>query len=83
MAAVSATMKSILEAVPSLLKLPMREYHVDYDKEADVLYISFQRPQKATDTREEGDGILVRYRGTTVVGVTVLNASRRRRRAAA
>jgi len=80
MAAVTATTKSILEAVPSLLKLPVREYHVDYDREADVLYISLQWPQKATDTREEGDGILVRYRGKEVVGVTVLNASRRKRR---
>lgn len=73
--------RRVLEAVPSLLTLPMREYHVDYDREADVLYISFQRPQKATDTREEGDGILVRYRRGEVVGVKVLNASRRRRRA--
>ena len=80
MAAVTATTKSILEAVPSLLKLPVREYHVDYDREADVLYISFERPQKATDTREEGDGILVRYRGRDIVGVTVLNASRRARK---
>ena len=80
MAAVTATTKSILEAVPSLLKLPMREYHVDYDREADVLYITFERPQKATETREEGDGILVRYRGRKVVGVTVPNASRRARR---
>jgi len=80
MATVSATTKSILKVVPSLLKLPMREYRVDYDREADVLYISLQWPQKATDTREEGDGILVRYRGKEVVGVTVLNASRRKRR---
>ena len=82
MAAVTATTKSILEAVPSLLKLPVREYHVDYDREADVLYISFERPQKATDTREEGNGILVRYRGRDIVGVTVLNASRRARKKA-
>ena len=82
MAAVTATTKSILEAVPALLKLPVREYHVDYDREADVLYISFERPQKATDTREEGNGILVRYRGRDIVGVTVLNASRRTRKKA-
>ncbi len=80
MAALSATTRSILEAVPSLLRLPIREYHVDYDREADVLYISFQRPQKATDTRVEGEGILVRYRGRKAVGVTILNASKRGRR---
>jgi len=76
----SATTKSILEAVPSLLRLPIQEYYVDYDREADVLYISFQRPQKATDTRVEGEGVLVRYRGRKAVGVTILNASRRGRR---
>ena len=29
----------------------MERFSVDYDKEADVLYISFRRPQKATDIR--------------------------------
>lgn len=26
---------------------------IDYDEEADVLYISFRRPQKATDTKKD------------------------------
>ncbi len=48
---------------------------VDYDDEADVLYISFQRPQKATDTEMTDGGILLRYRGEQLVGITVLDAS--------
>jgi len=50
---------------------------VDYDQEADVLYISFERPQKATDTEMTDDGLLLRYRGEDLVGGTVLEASTR------
>jgi uncharacterized protein YuzE len=49
----------------------------DYDAEADVLYISFERPQDATDSEMLEDGILLRYRGKKLVGMTVLEASRR------
>jgi len=50
---------------------------VDYDREADVLYISFQHPQKATATEMTDEGILLRYRGKQLVGITVLDASTR------
>lgn len=52
---------------------------LDYDEEADVLYMSFRRPQRATKTVELGDDILVRKNGRTIVGVTMLNASTRPR----
>jgi len=55
----------------------MERHRVDYDKEADVLYISFRHPQKATDTRSTDDGILLRYHGKELVGITVLEASTR------
>ncbi|HEX9734044.1 MAG TPA: DUF2283 domain-containing protein, partial [Thermoanaerobaculia bacterium] len=55
----------------------VRRFWVDYDEEADVLYISFERPQKASDTEMTDDGLLLRYRGETLVGVTVLEASAR------
>jgi uncharacterized protein YuzE len=71
------TARSIFQAVPSLVGIPARRYWVDYDDEADVLYISFERPQKATDTEMTEDGLLMRYRGEELVGVTVLDASTR------
>lgn len=74
------TAQSIFQAVPSLVGLPFRRYCVDYDKEADVLYFSFERPQKATDTEMTDDGLLLRYRGETLVGITVLDASTRDQR---
>lgn len=66
----------IVAAVPHLIRLPAGRVWIDYDAEADVLYISLKRPQRATDTVER-DGLLLRYRGRVLVGVTVLNASKR------
>ncbi len=60
--------KEIFKATPHLLKFPEKRMWIDYDKEADVLYISFKRPQKATDSEMLKSGILIRYRGDQVVG---------------
>ena len=68
--------KMVVGAIPMLLDFPASRFHVDYDKEADVLYISFERPQKATDTEIADEGILLRYRENKLVGITILNASR-------
>lgn len=68
---------SVFDAVPFLVKFPAEQFWVDYDKEADVLYISFDRPQQATDTETRDDGILLRYRNNSLVGITVLDASER------
>ena len=56
---------------------PPHIFAVDYDQEADVLYISFERPQKATDTEMTDDGLLLRYRHKQLVGLTVFDASTR------
>jgi len=59
-----------------LMEFPTERYYVDYDKDADVLYISFERPQKATETEVSEEGVLLRYREDKLVGITILNASR-------
>jgi len=69
--------QTVTQAVPLLLKFPMEHFSVDYDKEADILYISFRRPQKATDTRVTDEGLLLRYQGKELVGITILEASSR------
>jgi len=58
-----------------MLKLPARHMWLDYDKEADVLYVSFRKPQRATETIELNDDILVRKDGKDIVGLTIMNAS--------
>ena len=79
--ALAKAVDDISEAVPHLIRLPERKVWIDYDEEADVLYISLKRPQKATDTKLLADkGILLRYRDKDLVGVTVLDASRPRKK---
>lgn len=68
---------SILKAVPGLVGMPQTQMWVDYDSDADVLYIAFQRPQHATDSELREDGIIIHRRGRVVVGVTILDASTR------
>lgn len=49
---------------------------IDYDEEADVLYVSFGKPQKAANATQGKDGIIRRKKDNKVVGLTILNASR-------
>ena len=50
---------------------------LDYDKEADVLYINFKKPQRATDSEMLENGVLLRYRDAELVGITIMEASKR------
>jgi uncharacterized protein YuzE len=65
------------EFIAGVLALPSRRVWTDYDIEADVLYISFRKPQQANDSVMEDDGNIYHYRDDELVGVTVLNASRK------
>ena len=67
----------ILKAVPQLLRFPTQKLWMDYDEEADVLYLSFRKPQRATDSELRDDGIIVRTCGKDIVGLTILDASTR------
>jgi len=60
-----------------MVKLPTRHIWLDYDKEADVLYMSFRKPQRATKTIEANQDILIRKDGREIVGLTIMNASNR------
>ena len=51
-----------------------KQMWIDYDKEADVLYISFQKPQNADDSIMDGN-LIIHKRGDVTVGLTVTNAS--------
>ena len=60
-----------------LLEVPAKRFWVDYDEEADVLYLSFRRPQGARDSEIRDDGVIIRKRGKEIVGLTILDASKR------
>jgi len=73
----SKDLAQFLKVVPGLIDLPVKKMSFDYDEEADVLYLSFRQPQRATDTELRDDGILIHRSGKRIVGVTVLEASTR------
>jgi uncharacterized protein YuzE len=52
-----------------------RELWLDYDKDADVLYINLQRPAVADDSEMTDDGTIFRYLNGKITGYTLLNAS--------
>ena len=67
----------MLTLVPQLLEIPHRRLWVTYDEEADVLYVNFKKPSHADDSEITDDDIIIRYEKGQIVGITVLNASRR------
>lgn len=69
-------------AVDDLVKLAMlskSQLWVDYDKEVDVLYLNFDKPQKADNSIQDGH-VIKRFRSKKLVGLTILNAARNKRR---
>ena len=70
--------RTILKNLKSLLVIPAKRFWIDYDQEADVLYIGFRKPQHATDSELLEEGVIIRKAGDRIVGLTVLNASTRR-----
>lgn len=69
--------KHWLTLASHIVKLPVQQIWIDYDKEANVLYLSFRKPQRATKTIETDDDLLIRKDGNKIVGITILNASTR------
>jgi len=47
-----------------------------YDREGDVLYVSFGTPEEADDAELTDEDIVLRYRDGKLVGFTVMRASR-------
>jgi len=70
--------KRILNLLPDLLKIPYSRIWTSYDKEADVLYINFKKPSHADDSTLTDDDVIIRYEKGNIVGITILNASKRK-----
>ena len=67
----------LLKALAHLVKLPARKMWLDYDAEADVLYVHFEDKPGSTHSEMTDEGIILDYRDDTLVGLTVLEASQR------
>ena len=66
------------ELIDQVLSLHVGQMWTDYDADADVLYISFRKPQQANDSIMEADGNIYHYRDELLVGVTIPHASTKR-----
>lgn len=69
--------RACLALSQDIMNLPAEHMWIDYDKEADVMYLSFRKPQRAKKTIEADNDILIRKDGNKIVGITILNASTR------
>lgn len=70
--------KKVLNLVHEILDMPYPRIWTTYDKEADVLYINFKKPSHADDSEITEDDIIIRYEKEEPVGITILNASKRK-----
>jgi uncharacterized protein YuzE len=71
----TAELKEIQSALPYFLK--HKTVWASYDNEADVLYLHFKKPNHADDSEITEDEIIIRYENKEVVGLTILNASKK------
>lgn len=67
----------LLKAVAYLVKLPKTHMWLDYDSEADVLYLHFEDKSSSTHSEMRDDSIILDYRDNRLVGLTILEASHR------
>lgn len=67
----------LLQAISHLVQLPQTQMWLDYDAEADVLYLHFEKQPGSTHSELREDGLILDYRGNCLVGITVLEASKR------
>ena len=67
----------LIKAVAHLVKLPKTHIRLDYDIEAEVIYLHFEEKLDSTHSEIRDDGIILDYKGDRLVGLTVLEASHR------
>jgi uncharacterized protein YuzE len=69
----------VAKEIKSLLPYFMKHKNVwtSYDQEADILYMHFKKPNRADYSEMNEDEMIIRYEKDEIIGVTVLNASKR------
>jgi uncharacterized protein YuzE len=66
-----------VKMIPAVRDAPGHNLWSSYDAEADVLYVNFKKPSQADDSELTDDDVIVRYEQGEVVGLTIMNASKR------
>jgi uncharacterized protein YuzE len=69
----------IVNEIKNVLPYFMKHKNVwtNYDKEADTLYMHFKKPNHADHSEMTEDEIVIRYEDNEIIGLTILNASKR------
>ena len=75
------TISHLFKATSHFLKLPTKKMWLDYDHVADVLYLHFEDKPASTHSEMGNNGIILDYRGKQLVGLTILEASKRNQQA--
>ncbi|MEO5673791.1 MAG: DUF2283 domain-containing protein [Chitinophagales bacterium] len=69
-------LKEFSSALPYLLR--HKTVWSNYDEQADTLYLHFKKPNHADQTEMTDDEIIIRYEKNEIVGLTILNVSKRK-----
>ncbi|MCK4736791.1 MAG: DUF2283 domain-containing protein [Methanophagales archaeon] len=63
--------------IPHVVRSPQRRIWIDYDEDADVLYMNFTYPPKAVEHEEDENGIVKNYdEKGNLTGLTIIGATR-------
>ena len=77
---VKFAVEEYLKLIPAVQHSPQKYLWCSYDAQGDVLYVNFKKPSHATDSELTDNDIIVRYEDKKVVGLTILNASKSKKR---
>jgi len=67
----------LLKAMANFIKLPATKMWLDYDNDADVLYVHFDEKPSSTHSEMTDEGVILDYQDEKLVGLTILDASQR------
>ena len=74
----------LMKMIPHVVRSSIKTVWIDYDDEADVLYVSFVYPPNAIEHEVDEDGIIRNYdKEGTLTGLTIIAAKRFAEEAAA
>ncbi|MGB7533559.1 MAG: DUF2283 domain-containing protein [Halobacteriota archaeon] len=67
----------IIKIIPHVVRSRQRRIWIDYDEDADVLYMNFTYPPKAAEHEEDENGIVKNYdEKGNLTGLTIIAAKR-------
>ncbi|MFH1905891.1 MAG: DUF2283 domain-containing protein [Chloroflexota bacterium] len=73
----TVNLDQVITFVPQVLQLNQKSIWLSYDEEADVLYVNFKKPSHADDSELLDNDVIVRYENDEIIGMTILNASKK------